>query len=501
MKISVISGGTATNELVQLFESITPNVSYILPISDNGGSTSELIRVIGGPAIGDIRSRLTRLIPLEQKPLQKLLSFRLSSDSRQAKQEWNEIIEGTHPLWKPIPVSTREVLRSFLIHINVELLKRSKHLFAMPAPTGKEFRYELANVGNLFLTGIRLFVGSLDSAIELFARVTSINPKIEVLPCINTNFPYHISALLENGLIITGQSQISHPATAVAVNTSPSTSSKHTDIISRSTLDVYPPPISQTRETTPHDDESRTAYFGVPIIGTQPHETPVVVNEVATCNRRSSILHDDENHEVHEEDEVGNIPQYTHPDLRISQLHFNKHEIEPLLSPIQRIFYVSPYGQEIRPIANYRVTQCLNQSDMIVYSIGSLMTSIIPVIILRGIGRAIISGSHKKRVLLLNGCHDRETLNMDAYDFVKVIVELALYSLSDNDNEHNYGEQHKNIPWNRIVTHLVFMESPKIHVDVERIESKGIQCVKVTKQKELDYYDTNDLERALKDII
>lgn len=28
----------------------------IIPISDNGGSTSELIRVFGGPGIGDVRS-------------------------------------------------------------------------------------------------------------------------------------------------------------------------------------------------------------------------------------------------------------------------------------------------------------------------------------------------------------------------------------------------------------------------------------------------------------
>ena len=29
----------------------------IIPISDNGGSSSELIRVFGGPGIGDVRSK------------------------------------------------------------------------------------------------------------------------------------------------------------------------------------------------------------------------------------------------------------------------------------------------------------------------------------------------------------------------------------------------------------------------------------------------------------
>ena len=33
------------------------SASSIIPISDNGGSSSELIRVFGGPGIGDIRSK------------------------------------------------------------------------------------------------------------------------------------------------------------------------------------------------------------------------------------------------------------------------------------------------------------------------------------------------------------------------------------------------------------------------------------------------------------
>jgi hypothetical protein len=31
-------------------------IDSIIPISDNGGSSSELIRVFGGPGIGDVRS-------------------------------------------------------------------------------------------------------------------------------------------------------------------------------------------------------------------------------------------------------------------------------------------------------------------------------------------------------------------------------------------------------------------------------------------------------------
>ncbi|KAF6069065.1 hypothetical protein FOB64_001787 [Candida albicans] len=434
-KITILSGGTATNQLVPLFKRLSPNnnISYILPISDNGGSTSEIIRVIGGPAIGDIRSRLTRLIPSHQESLRKLLSFRLSSDAKVAKQQWNEIVEGTHELWIGINSSTKEIFRAFFVHLHVELLKRSRHQISNK---NKQFRYEMANVGNLFLTGARLFIGSLDSAIELFCKLTDIDPSIEVLPCINTNFTYHISAILENGLIITGQSQISHP------------SDNH---------EKYPPPIHKTRPPTP--------------------------SEVT--------------HKNSDEEEAGNVPQYTHPELKKSQLHFSKSDnIEPLLSPIKRIFYVSPYGEEICPTAHGKVASTIANTDALIYSIGSLMTSIVPIIILKGIGKAILQNECKRKILLLNGCLDRETFGMTASDFIRVIVSSAEYSI----NSHANGLAAK-YEWNRFITHLVYMEDSSIDVDVDYLTSKGVTCVKVAKVEGTNYFDLKSLENVLDEII
>ena len=58
--ITVFSGGSAANSLVDVFASIRESkdcpLSYVIPISDNGGSSSELIRIFGGPGIGDVRS-------------------------------------------------------------------------------------------------------------------------------------------------------------------------------------------------------------------------------------------------------------------------------------------------------------------------------------------------------------------------------------------------------------------------------------------------------------
>lgn len=449
-RIVILSGGTATNDLVPLFNSISTNITFVLPILDNGGSTSEIIRVIGGPAIGDIRSRLTRLIPDNKVRLRDLLTFRLDQDPSRAKAQWNEIVDGSHPLWNGIALSTKEIFRAFLVHVHVELLKRSK--ISMSSTINKQFRYELANVGNLFLTGMRLFIGSLDSAIELFMKLTDISSKIEVLPCINTNFSYHIGAKLSNDLLITGQSQISHPS---------------------SMKEIYPLPIDKTRPPTPTrelDLRSSKAYEHL----------------------------ESEESGLSSEEEDGNLPLYTHPELKKSQLHFSKTEdIEPLLSPIKRIFYISPYGEEICPTAQSRVISSIANANLVIYSVGSLMTSIVPIIILKGVGRAIASDltPRRTRILFLNGCADRETFGMQAFDYVRIIVELAQYSVEKSSQEFD-GD------WTKFVTHLFYMELPNIFVDIQALHRKGIKCISIRRDDNLiDRYDLSDLQEKLQETL
>jgi hypothetical protein len=76
------------------------SISTIINDSDNGGSTSEISRVLGGPGIGDIRSRLIRLMndtTPEQSAIKRLMSHRLSvEDEHVARTEWLQIVEGTH---------------------------------------------------------------------------------------------------------------------------------------------------------------------------------------------------------------------------------------------------------------------------------------------------------------------------------------------------------------------------------------------------------------------
>ena len=53
----IISGGTGCNPICSAFG---PDACYVLPISDDGGSSSEIIRVLGGPSIGVSSSQTMR---------------------------------------------------------------------------------------------------------------------------------------------------------------------------------------------------------------------------------------------------------------------------------------------------------------------------------------------------------------------------------------------------------------------------------------------------------
>jgi len=72
-------------------------VTYCLPISDDGGSSAEILRHLGGPSIGDLRSRLLRLAQSEteeQQAVLALLQFRLHRDDADAaRREWLDVLE------------------------------------------------------------------------------------------------------------------------------------------------------------------------------------------------------------------------------------------------------------------------------------------------------------------------------------------------------------------------------------------------------------------------
>lgn len=95
-----------------------------------------------------IIGRLVRLIPdndPETAAIKALFNYRLPSDYNTARHEWLDIVEANHALWDNISTPKKELIRSFLNVVNLEIVKRLR-------PSSK-FDYSKAAIGNLFLTG------------------------------------------------------------------------------------------------------------------------------------------------------------------------------------------------------------------------------------------------------------------------------------------------------------------------------------------------------------
>ncbi|KAH7329432.1 hypothetical protein B0I35DRAFT_45023 [Stachybotrys elegans] len=439
--IVVFSGGSAANNLVDVFEHVRDTndccLSYVIPISDNGGSTSEIIRVFGGPGIGDVRSRLVRLIPgnndPERKAIKNFFNHRLPKVDNVAQAEWFAILEAGHSLWDNISSPKRELIRSILNTFNLEVIKRMR-------PSSR-FDFSGASIGNLFLTGARLFTGSFEAAIYLLSSICAVPDRIAVLPALNTNFAHHIAAGLADGTVITGQNDISHPSVPTAA-----------------------------------------------VPGTGAHLfAPTPQNEP--------------NEEEHEAVEDANLPGSL-PALRRPAITFSKDEEEDLPARIDRIWYINPYGQEIRIPANPRVIDAIRSCRTVIYSIGSLFTSLIPNLVLKGVGEAIADPSVRNKILILNGTLDRETgpssEPFSALDFIAAIANACANSRGlpvPSPEEYSL-----------YVSHMIYIEGPKSpKVDRPRLASLGIDMTRLYGPRNEDgsggRYDAKALQQTLESIV
>ncbi|KAK3392092.1 UPF0052-domain-containing protein [Sordaria brevicollis] len=502
--ITVFSGGTAANSLVDVFNRIIEKkncqLNYIIPISDNGGSSSELIRFIGGPSVGDIRSRLVRLIPnpsndQEKAALKALFEYRLPGDPSKARIEWLDIVEARHLLWAYISSPKRELIRSILNTLNLEIVKRAR-------PTST-FNFAEASIGNMFLTGARIFSGSFESAIYLLSMICSIPPNVNVFPAINSNFTHHISAGLEDGTTITGQVAISHPSAPTAlpddVKISLATPSfppllhgghGHGAPTSSSAI-LHPAVMSMSIQHGHGNPPPQHLVVPAGSSSTVPSSVTTTSSISTTPTKPTFPTRPGPRARSQTETEDASLPGSL-PSLRTQNIQFSKSdsdESDQLSSRIERVWYINPYGHEIWPNANPKVIDALAKTKMVVYSIGSLWTSIVPSLVLRGVGEALSGdedeeegGERVKKVLVLNATIDRETgpksKPMTATDFVRAVAKAGEQSRRSDPHYRKY------------VTHLIYLDGQEVggrlarmgtapKVDVDELNRLGIKCVKV----------------------
>ncbi len=439
--------------------------------------------------------RLVRLIPThprstERTAIANLFNHRLSSiSSHAASAEWQSLVSGTSKLWSLIPSSKKQLIRSFFNLLNLEILKRSR-------PPISTFDFTSASVGNLFLTGARIFSGSFESAIYLLGSICGVpDDLVRVIPAINSNFTHHIAAGLADGSVIVGQNSISHPseATALEIPSSPlSPGSKSR----RSRLSLGDP------EAIPTDDEAvASADSG--------HETRFRFETEAEQEEDANL--------------PGSLPTLRKPNIRFSKSYnptsSSSSANDDLPSRIERVWYINPYGQEISPPPNPRVREAIRSAQAIIYSIGSLYTSIIPSVVLRGVGDAIRkSPAARTKILILNGSLDREVGPsgdpFTALDFVEAIVrageesrgliwsssreaspplsrhedpaaQATILNTSTSTPNQTLKQEPKTKPiHSTYITHLIHLTGPQTpHVDAPLLRQIGIDTLKLYGRK------------------
>lgn len=421
-KVLIFSGGTAANALVSSFQAICPSTTYVLPISDNGGSTSEILRTLGGIGIGDIKSRLVKLIPeddenVDRKHIKKLLSYRLSTDSEKAYYEWLKVVEGSHIIWENISLEKVQLIRTFFVYLHTELMKRFQR---------NRFNFSNGSLGNFFLTGAKLFFGSFESAIFLFQSITNIYA--QVLPIINTFCTHHIAAKLKNGMIIYGQNQISHPSDHGILN-------------------------EQSVENDMNIDEN------------------IDFSCISLLNKQSTFV--------------------------------EKHNNDTLPSPIEQIYYINSSGDKIYPTVNPRVLPAIENANTIIYSPGSLYTSLLPCLIVKGVAKTILDAPHLVyKIVFLNGSTDRETGNeFTGMDFVRALVAglVSHLELSDQEIDFEYW-----IP--KFITHIIYIRGEDtLSIDEKEAQHYGIKSIGIYGYKNENsrgmLYDAKSVYRTLKAIL
>lgn len=237
--------------------------------------------------------------------------------------------------------------------------------------------------------------------------------------------------------------------------------------------------------------------------------------------------------EAHDRIEDATLPGSL-PSLRKQYITFSKapSSAHELPARISRIWYINPYGHEIYPLANPKVLSSITHSSAVIYSIGSLYTSLVPGLILRGVGHAISSSAARRKILILNATLDRETgpsaHALTATDFVRAVATAcegrsrgrlpaahhaeharALGTGAGAEerkppSEGGVGASDDDDVVRKYVTHLVYLEGEGVpKVDRAELAALGVDCVRVYGRRVdgMLRYDEAGLEGALEAIV
>lgn len=427
-------------------------VWHVLPVTDDGGSTAEIVRVLGGPAVGDIRSRLLRLAPghtREGRAVRRLLGHRLVSletikkqqqqqrrrrsskydddeeeeeitadkVSRMAREEWFDIIDGgmeshrhhglrhyadeeeeeednddesdsddyEHPLWKGVSTPYRSIIRSFLVHFHSQVMHT--HNGIRHSSRNPPFDFTGGSVGNFFFAGARTFFGSLPAAIFLFSKVAGIPSGSRVLPAVLSEERLVLGAVLKDGTRLRGQYEISHPSPRQLAMKSNSTKEK----------DGQRDRSGSFKAVVKSFDTSDSLNEGITSLHPSAMKRVCYLLHDPTWRRKVQGQRNANNPSA-----AAEPPSPQRSKSRVRTDWTDRHEVDPEPNP--------------------SVLEAISNANCIVYGCGSLFTSVLPSLVLRGVGEEIVRKA-VPRVLLLNGWHDHETTWMETSSDGNAVVK------------------------------------------------------------------------------
>jgi len=195
-RIAFFSGGSALRSLCRVLKQYTHNSVHLITAFDSGGSSAQLRRAFGMPAIGDLRNRIVALADESVRgnpQIYRLFAHRLSTTAaqRELELELSALFSREHELVAALPEPMRRIVQTHL------------GFFAERMP--HDFDLRGANLGNLLLAGGYLRHGrDLESVLFLFSKLLEVRGVVR--PIVDTDL--HLCADLEDGTRVVGQHRL-----------------------------------------------------------------------------------------------------------------------------------------------------------------------------------------------------------------------------------------------------------------------------------------------------
>lgn len=198
-RILFFTGGSALRPLSRVLPEITRNSIHVTTPFDSGGSSAELRRVLGVPAVGDLRNRALALADRERTEVDALVRFLGHRLPATGSLESARTLAARLPEAVPGPAEPSDAH----IHVAADLA------WILEKLDGTDFDFRGASVGNLALAARYLRNGrSLENACHALSELVSARGL--VLPV--TEADRHLAALLEDGQRLVGQHRITKRA-------------------------------------------------------------------------------------------------------------------------------------------------------------------------------------------------------------------------------------------------------------------------------------------------